>query len=190
MNKKITLGILLFAVGGSLSVVGIAAADGDLLTGPVTEEVEPDGEIVVDGEFNQTGTSEVVVTAGENISINESSGTSTTINPGTEIFTTQDRILNGSSSTYDPPTDSVTIDVTGENITSATTGTLTQSSFNVTVSLRDAANSTLNSTTVSVSDPGLFAGVPGFGDDADTGRNLLIGGVLALVGYLYLRDSE
>ena len=132
----------------------------------------------------------MVVAAGENISINRSSGTSTVISPGTEIFTTQNRVLNGTSSTYDPPTDSVTIDVTGENITSETTGTLTQSSFNVTLSLRDAANSTLNSTTVSVSDPGLFAGVPGFGEESDTGRNLIIGGVLALVGYLYLRDSE
>lgn len=189
MNRKITIGILLFALGGSLAVVGIAAADGDLLNGSVTEEVEPDGEIIVDGEFDQSGTSEVVVTAAEDITVNGSSGSSTTLNSGTEIFGPQDRTLNGTNAGNYPETDSVVVDVTGENITSGTSGTITQSSFNVTVSLRDAANSTLNSTTVSVSDPGLLAGLPGFGDGSESGRNLLIGGILALVGYLYLRDE-
>lgn len=193
MRRKITLGLLLCLIGG-LSAVGLVAADSgtadpDLLNGSVTESVEPGGEIVVDGEFSSAGTSEVVVSAAENVSINRSSGTSSVISPGTEIFTQQDRILNGTSSTYGAPTDSITIDVSGDNITSETTGTLTQSKFNVTVSLRDAANSTLNATSVTVSDSGFFAGLPGLGDDSETGRNLLIGGVLLLVGYLYLRDE-
>lgn len=192
MNKKITLGVLLLVVGGSMSVVGIAAADGDLLNGSVTEEVEPDGEIVVDAQFDATGETFVNVTAAEAVTVDTSSG-EVNISSGTELFTSQDRKLNATvGDGYSGGTvgDTVVLDVTGDNITGSTTGTLTQDSFNVTVGLNNSGLTALNSTTVSVSDPGFFGGLPGLGEDAETGRNVLIGGILLLAGYLYIRDDE
>lgn len=193
MRRTITLGLLLCLVG-SLSVAGLAAADSghsepDLLNGSATLSVEPGGEIVVDGTFTETATTQVNVTAEEAIAVNTSSGT-VNVTAGTQIFTTQNSTLAATVGQYsDTATDTVKLDVTGDNITESTTGTLTQDSFNVSVSVSDPNLAGLNSTSVSVTDPGFFGGLPGFGDDSETGRNLLIGGILVLVGYLYLRDE-
>jgi hypothetical protein len=194
MRRTITLGLLLCLVG-SLSVVGLAAADSgtsepDLLNGSATFNVEPDGQIVVDGTFTETATTQVNVTAAEAITVNTSSGT-VNVTSGTQIFTDQNNTLAATvDSNYSGSvTDTVTLTVTGDNLTKSTTGTLTQDSFNVTVSVADPNLAGLNSTSVSVTDPGFFGGFPGFGEDSETGRNLLIGGILVLVGYLYLRDE-